>query len=464
MHEKTAENSNYASFSGFLPAHRNLILMVLVLAFAWRLVLVVGFPLPAGDEGRYTVPAINMLAGHGFSSDVRGPYLPSEHTVPLYPLFIAGIYAAFGEHNSAVRIAQSVIDLITCLLVAFVSFNLAPPPLRKLAGISSLIIYGFLSWFTVVWMRYVLTETLAIFMTTLAVAIAVVPLRSQRWRWLVVGTVCGMALLTRADSVLLVFAFVLFLGFQIIRLRSSTSIISLLLFCAGILLVLAPWVVRNYVSLRKFQPLASRYGAPHGEYIATGYHWWLGTWMTDETHAQAFDPITILGSTSFDPRRLPDDTFDSAEEREQVFQLITRYNQSGKLTPEMSDEFRAIANERIKRAPMRFFLWLPLRRIASMWLTGFATTNRFHRFLRILFVLPILVGGVLGFVIWTRNELLGQLLVLLILTRSLFFAYYPDSESRYIVEAYPSMIAACGVTGAALWRYLNRVRTKIRTR
>ena len=186
--------------------------------------------------------------------------------------------------------------------------------------------------------------------------------------------------------------------------------------------------------------------------------------MTDETYAQAFDPITLLGSTSFDPRRLPDDTFDSAEEREQVFRLITRYNQSGKFTPEMSDEFRAIANERIKRAPMRFFLWLPLRRITSIWLTGFATTNRFHRFLRILFVLPILVGGVLGFVIWTRNDLLGQLLVLLILTRSLFFAYYPDSEARYIVEAYPSMIAACGVTGAALWRYLNRVRTERRTR
>jgi hypothetical protein len=40
------------------------------------------------------------------------------------------------------------------------------------------------------------------------------------------------------------------------------------------------------------------------------------------------------------------------------------------MTPELSDKFRALANERIKRAPLRFYLWLPLKRAVSMWLTG----------------------------------------------------------------------------------------------
>src|SRR5713101_1224753 len=104
--EKTPEGTTQ-SFRSFLSAYRTPILIILLIAFAWRLSLVLGFPHAAVDEIRYTAPAVNMLAGRGFSSDVSEPYLPSEHTMPLYPLFIAAVYAVFGEHNSAVRIAQS---------------------------------------------------------------------------------------------------------------------------------------------------------------------------------------------------------------------------------------------------------------------------------------------------------------------------------------------------------------------
>jgi hypothetical protein len=73
--------------------------------------------------------------------------------------------------------------------------------------------------------------------------------------------------------------------------------------------------------------------------------------------------------------------------------------------------------------------------------------------LRILLVLPILIGGTLGFAIWARNPAGVQLLALIILTRTIFFAFF-GAEARYIVEAYPPLIAACGPTGAALWCYL----------
>src|SRR6266853_4361902 len=182
----TDSSPDHHSFRKFLSTYRAPILIILLVAFAWRLVLVIGFPHDAFAEPRYTVPAINMLAGRGFSSDVHEPYLPSEHTVPLYPVFIAAIYAVFGPNNLAVRIAQSAIDIITCLLVAFVSFNLAPGSLRKPAALSSLIIYACLSWFTVFWTRYILTETLAMFLTMLAVALSVWASRGGRSRWLVV--------------------------------------------------------------------------------------------------------------------------------------------------------------------------------------------------------------------------------------------------------------------------------------
>jgi 4-amino-4-deoxy-L-arabinose transferase-like glycosyltransferase len=454
MPEKISEDVRPASFREFVSDYRTPILIILMVAFAWRIVLAVGFPRPAGDEPRYTVPAINMLAGRGFSSDLTEPILPSVHTMPLYPIFIAAIYAVFGVHNSAIRISQSAVDLITCLLVAFVSFSLAPASLKRLAAIAALIIYGCLSWFTVSWTRYVLTETLAIFFTMLAIAASIIALRNERWRWAVVGLFCGAALLVRGDSVLLVFAFGLFLIFQIVRQRSSRALVNLLLFSFAMPVVLAPWIVRNYVAFRKFEPLASAVGKPRGGYVPTGYLWWVRTWMSDETNYHAYDPV-LHPEESLDPHQLPDKAFDSDDEKKKVFALIDGYNQHGDFTPELSDKFQIIATERIKRAPLRFFVWLPLYRMTGMWLTGFATSSPFHRLLRMLFVLPIIIGGLLGFALWTSNRILVQLLALIILARTLFFAFI-SSEERYIVECYPLMIAACGVSVAFLWNCVNR--------
>lgn len=458
---ETLEHVKSSSFREFLSTYRSPILIVLTVAFALRVLLVVGFPKTAGDEYRYRVPAVNILAGHGFSSDVDEPILPSMHTMPLYPLFIAGVFAVFGEHNSAVRIAQSAIDLITCLLVAFVAFSLAPPSLKRPAAMAALIIYGCLCWFTISWTRYILAETLATFMTMLAVTVSVMAVRKEGRRWLAVGLICGVALLVRADSVLLVSALGLFLLFQIARFRSSKSVLNLLLFCAAIPVVLTPWIVRNYVAFGKFQPLSARGGMPRGEYVPFGYVWWIRTWMTDQTHFHAYDPFLFPGSRSFDPRELPDDTFDSAEEKAQVFALIDQYNQQGRFTVELNDQFEAIAKNRIKRAPIRFFIWLPIQRMSGMWLTGFATTNRFHMFLRILLVLPIIIGGLAGFAFWTRNSGLVTLLLLIISTRTLFFGFVNSSE-HYIVEAYPLVIAACGVTTAVLWNYVRQFWSQTR--
>jgi 4-amino-4-deoxy-L-arabinose transferase-like glycosyltransferase len=443
------------SFGKTLSNYLLPVLIILFLSLTFRVVLAVRYPAPAGDETRYTTPAINMLAGRGFSNDVSPPYGPTEHVVPLYPLFIAAVYVIFGENNSAVRIAQGAVDLLTGLLVAFIAFNFAPAPWRGRAAIVSLTIYGCLSWFTVHWSRYILAETLALFFTSLTIAVSIAAIHKRRWLWLVVGAICGLALLTRADSVLLVSAFVLFLVFELWRRRSHAAT-SLLLFTLGIVIVLAPWIVRNYGAFGRFQPLASEYGFARGGFMPTGYLWWIRTWMTNETYANAFRPAFVPSDRSFNPRELPDSIFDSAEERGQVVQLLEGCQQSGQFTPETSDRFRAIGNERIKRAPFRFFVWLPIKRVASVWLTGFSTNNRPHRLLRILFVLPILIGGVLGFAFFSRNQPVAQLLLLVILTRTIFLAYHYNLEARYIVEAYPAMIAACGVSIAALWLYCRQ--------
>ena len=64
-----------------------------------------------GDSRVYSQLARNMLEGHGYSAEDAPPYDPTLIRVPGYPLFLAGVYAAFGHTNdSAVRVAQALLD------------------------------------------------------------------------------------------------------------------------------------------------------------------------------------------------------------------------------------------------------------------------------------------------------------------------------------------------------------------
>ena len=443
------------SFGAFLRAHRQIVLVILVLAFVLRVGFIVAFPDPL-VETRYRSIAVNILEGNGFSSDANAPYRPSEAAVPAYPLFIASVYAVFGRNIYALTLSQAFLDLATCLLVAFVSFSLAPPRLKRSAALGALTIYGIFAWPAFVWTTRVYAETLTLFLTTGAIALCARAIRDGGRYWFAAGLVCGLAILSRPDSVLLLIAIVLFLLIHFAQERQRRIPASLFSLCLAVAVILAPWVVRNYVSMGKFQPLASEYGNSRDAYFPTGYLWWVRTWIKDETHFDyAFSPAWYPEST-WDLERLPACTYDSEEERVRLVGLITRFNESRLITPDIDQEFRELAYERIKRSPLRFFVLLPVYRTASMWLTGFSTSHRtpYMLIVRVLSVLPIHFGGILGIVLLGRRYPLAMLLALIVLVRTAFMAYHYAPETRYMAEIYPPVIAACGVTAAAALSYI----------
>jgi 4-amino-4-deoxy-L-arabinose transferase-like glycosyltransferase len=461
MQEQRQNDSPHNSFSRFLREHWPLILLILLLAFGVRLAFVLTSP-PAKDDAlyRYIIAATNMLDGHGFSRDWAPPYRPGESSVPLYPLFVAATYAVFGRHELAVKLLQAFMDLGTCLLVAFVSFTLAPIRLKKSAAILSLTIYAAF-WYGFLWTAWVLTETLAIFLTMLVVTLCTLAMRKGGWFWVWAGAACGLAILTRPDSVLLLGAVLLFLGARAVRNWSWEKVSSILFLCLAVALTLTPWIVRNYLSLGKFQPLASEYGFAQSAYMPTGYLLWVRTWLTVEKEMECLTPAFFPHTARyFDPGIVPDRAFDSAAERQRVLDLIAQYNRTRLFSPEIDDEFRAIANDRIRRAPARFFLILPLRRAAFMWVQSFGASSWARLFLRLLAVLSIIVGGILGFSLFCRRSQLAALLMLVILVRTLYLGFHYAPETRYIIEAYPPLIAACGVTAAAVLLYVRQFRAQ----
>ena len=460
MQESEEGSVDRERFVVFLRKRLVQVLLLLLLALAVRVGFVLASPDPL-EEPRYRTIAVNLLEGHGYSSDTRAPYGPSEAAAPAYPLFIATVYLLFGRSARAVTLVQAFLDLATCILVAFASFSLAPPCLKDRAALTALGLYG-LCWPTIVWLTRIQSEGLTLFFMMLAVAFCALAISSKRFLpWFAAGVAVGLAILTRPDSVLLLTGVGLFLIIQLARLRDRRMALGFLGCCLGVGLALAPWLVRNYVALNKFQPLASEYGYPHDRYFPKGYLWWVRTWIKDETYFEyAFNPAWSPETTFFDPERLPPGTYDSEEERLRLAALITRFNEAHFITPDIDQEFRALANERIRRAPVRFFVLLPLYRTASMWLTGFSTSRAtpYVMIMRLLSVLPIHLVGLLGLALLFRRQPLSMLILLIALVRTGFMAYHYAPETRYMAEVYPLVIAGCGVAAAAGLSYILKPR------
>src|SRR4051794_10341381 len=99
--------------------------LLLLVALGFRLFIALRLPNDEPDDGRvYSQIARNMLEQHVYSIESQAPYTPTLIRLPGYPLFVAAIYAIFGHgNNTAVRVAQAVLDTVTCALIAWVAFE-----------------------------------------------------------------------------------------------------------------------------------------------------------------------------------------------------------------------------------------------------------------------------------------------------------------------------------------------------
>ena len=62
---------------------------------------------------------------------VNGQLTPVDMRVPGYPAFLAAIFAFAGKSPRAVMLAQAVVDLAGCFLIALIAARLAPPESRR---------------------------------------------------------------------------------------------------------------------------------------------------------------------------------------------------------------------------------------------------------------------------------------------------------------------------------------------
>jgi len=135
-----------------------------------------------------------------------------------------------------------------------------------------------------------------------------------------------------------------------------------------VLLALTPfaaWTVRNYRVFHVFQPLAPRYATDPGEPTWPGWQRWTKTWCLD--FVSTYQVYWNLPSAPLDIQDLPARAFDSPAQRVATAQIFADYESNGEeLSPAIDARFAQLAAERIAVHPLRYYVWLPLGRVADM--------------------------------------------------------------------------------------------------
>ena len=105
----------------------------LIAGVCLRLFFVLKYPANSGDTVLYEQIAANWLQHHVYAMNVHDLVTPVDMRMPGYPAFLALIYVLRGLASGAVSayvgeaarfwvmIAQVVVDLLTCLLVAWLA-------------------------------------------------------------------------------------------------------------------------------------------------------------------------------------------------------------------------------------------------------------------------------------------------------------------------------------------------------
>lgn len=439
-----------------------------------RIYFVLKFPVTqSGDAPFYIELAWNWLKNGVYGFPVNGQLTPVDMRVPGYPAFLAAIFAFAGKSPRAVMLAQCVVDVAGCFLIALIAERLAPAESKRRVFIAGLWL-AVLCPFTANYPAVVLTETLVTFLTAIAILVLLETDLGRRATdgvakyaangffanpWVLAGIVVGFGTLVRPETPLLLISAGLVLCARWWHPRDWPKLARAGIFLGlGVLLPLLPWAARNWRVLHKVQFLAPRYSELPGEYTPLGLTDWTSTWMW-----RFRDVYRVTWKVNDEPISaddLPAGAFDSPDERARVATLFEKYNESLTMDPELDRQFREIAHERTERHPLRTYLEVPFLRTLAIWFTprvellpvsarvwplrqeweedradllatlALVAVNAFY-------LAPAIWGA------WLARDRGGwALLVVFILVRTIFFSIYVEApEPRYVLECFPAVIA-----------------------
>ncbi len=433
------------------------------------------FPETGGDYEIYSTVAKNILNGCGVSlsnplTDDCIPHFGGNHG-PGYPLFLSSIWLIFNDSDYAVRIVQSIFFSISCLWLAHCTYLLC----KNKKILFYLLIILAISPLLIAWPRYVQTETLSIATSIYLLAELLLSISKNKIRIFTIALALIFATWIRLDNIFLTVP-VAVTSIYIHGLR--IGIIKGAIIATLLATTWGSWTVRNIiVELPSLIP--TDLIMPDGSRSPTGYLKWTKTWITHEYERPG--ALWGINRKNYDGISIPARAYNTKEEKLRIENLINElqdYNQ--KDFPEFIDnEFRNIAINKIQNYPIQHWVIYPLTRAIRMWTNPFssfgwpnempdsglskeerlaaasgnsniliqkaiaypihASSKAFNAIYRFILMLLFIFSLIIIFFKSKKTYLypIGLITISYAISRTIFFSFNSNFETRYMVTVMP---------------------------
>ncbi|MFH1287891.1 MAG: glycosyltransferase family 39 protein [bacterium] len=233
--------------------------LILLIGFLLRFFYIyffVGFSAPPESHGYWLEKAgYNLSQGGGFGIQ---PDMPTAKKPPLYPAFLAFIYFFFGQNFALVKLGHILLALLTCLFTFLtakdISQNISGNNDFSLFPIFSALILAVIPTYIYISGLF-LTENLCILFSLLAIFFLLKTEKTPSFiNQFSTGLFLGLTNLTRPNFISFLFilpiwAFLRFPGKEASKIFLTITLTTLI--------VIAPWMIRNWNIYHGFIPIAT---------------------------------------------------------------------------------------------------------------------------------------------------------------------------------------------------------------
>ncbi len=362
------------------------------------------------DSGSWNHLALAIMQGEPYDSVYRGP---------LYPLFLAGLYSLFGCDVIVVRIAQSVLGALTCLIVYHIGRKVFHPGV----GVLSAILVCFYPYF-IHMTGDIMSETLFTFLICLSILMLLLYQEKPSFKYSALTGICvGLTLLCKGTFLpFFLLSLLWLLAVPGLKPKLKIRMVGQLLLFVS--LTLSPWMIRNYRHYNKIVVLGLSGGA---------------LWIANNPQAMKIETLPEINNdkldisfTWFDPER---------------YQTIL------KMPPLEADRtFRKEAKNYIFSNPGEF-AHLVFKRFLHYWRLYPIVATRRNKIIAMLTSGWILPLGWLGIIISFGNYRRKTILLISLLASFTLVHVVFLATIRYRVPIDPIVIIFCSFAVLKLWSH-----------
>lgn len=403
-----------------------------------------------------------IAAGHGYTIAAEPPYTPTMYREPLYPAFVAAIYALGGTIRTVVAMQIGLFAIVASL-----TYLLATPILGRGASVMGALAVALSPTFAN-YASFLLSEMLATVLLLVMLAALRSALVRHSWRWWLVVGIAGAALvLTRA---LYLFLPVFMISMALVlgpSLRKARLVRRMAFALLVVTVLLSPWAVRNFLEFGT----PSMTVRPGGNlYVRTER---LADPPNDGIRYLAFAAAPGVATLIWRDR---DANAEFQRPWDAYFAKETALERSGRTASQADNDLLAEAVSRIAARPLQYLAWGGIEFVK---LNSFFYPSRLNEAVRPYPIFPfdrgsVLLAALLAAVAWLSAPLLWAVAGMVYgwrERRSLFLLVAPiaylwvfasafDALPRFLVPVVPLLypLAAFGIL-----RLIRTVGTPLRS-